>query len=253
MVDAHYTDPALAALYDALNPAGADTDFYVAFAGPAPITVVDLGCGTGVLARRLAAEGHVVIGIDPAPAMLDIARRNDLDGRVTWIEGDARVLRHERPVDLVILSGHAFQVLLTDDDITETLRATAAALAPNGRLAFETRNPRVRGWERWTPAWSTRRVGVDGIGQVEVFHALREVMEERRRTVVRFETSYTVIGIGDEVPIVGASTLRFTGADVLVELLRSAGFGEVVLYGNWDRSTITDSSPEIIAVATLGP
>jgi SAM-dependent methyltransferase len=37
--------------------------------------VVDLGCGSGVLAERLTGAGYEVLGIDVSPAMLKIARR----------------------------------------------------------------------------------------------------------------------------------------------------------------------------------
>jgi len=37
--------------------------------------IVDVGCGSGVLARELTRDGFEVLGIDPSPAMLDLARR----------------------------------------------------------------------------------------------------------------------------------------------------------------------------------
>lgn len=51
-----YADPRIVALYDALNPAAADTAFYLALAESAG-HIVDLGCGTGLLACELAMRG----------------------------------------------------------------------------------------------------------------------------------------------------------------------------------------------------
>jgi SAM-dependent methyltransferase len=45
-----------------------------ALVGPAPATVVDVGCGVGRWASRLVAAGHRVIGIEPALAMAAVAR-----------------------------------------------------------------------------------------------------------------------------------------------------------------------------------
>ncbi|MFZ5870345.1 MAG: methyltransferase domain-containing protein [Actinomycetota bacterium] len=57
----------LAALYDRENGGRDDTEFYVALAaGLDSEHVVDLGCGTGVLALVLAGAGHRVTGVDPA-------------------------------------------------------------------------------------------------------------------------------------------------------------------------------------------
>src|SRR4051794_19786754 len=71
--DPLYRDPDLAQFYDAANRWGTDFDYCVALASDAT-SVLDLGCGTGELATALA-EGRKVIGVDPASAMLDIARK----------------------------------------------------------------------------------------------------------------------------------------------------------------------------------
>jgi 2-polyprenyl-3-methyl-5-hydroxy-6-metoxy-1,4-benzoquinol methylase len=77
-LDLHYTDPRLAELYDLANPLGADSAFYLRMADETHARViVDFGCGTGLLTREFASGERSVTGIDPAPAMLAIARRND--------------------------------------------------------------------------------------------------------------------------------------------------------------------------------
>ena len=71
--DRLYRDPDLAQFYDLENEWAADLDFCAALAADAR-AVLDLGCGTGLLAAALA-EGRDVVGVDPAAAMLEIARR----------------------------------------------------------------------------------------------------------------------------------------------------------------------------------
>ena len=88
--DPLYRDPALAAFYDLENGWAADFDFCTKLAAGAE-SVLDLGCGTGMLAAALA-PGRRIVGVDPAAAMLDIARRR-LGGRaVRWVEADVRGL-----------------------------------------------------------------------------------------------------------------------------------------------------------------
>ena len=88
MVDDAFADPRLAALYDALNPWGPSDDFYLSYVRRAG-SALDLGCGTGALLCRALGEGHggVLAGVDPAPAMLDVARAR-CPG-VSWLLGDA--------------------------------------------------------------------------------------------------------------------------------------------------------------------
>lgn len=59
---------------------------------PPPDRVLDVGCGTGILAARLAEEypGAEVLGVDMSPGMLAKARARS--GDVTWVEADAQRL-----------------------------------------------------------------------------------------------------------------------------------------------------------------
>jgi hypothetical protein len=53
--------------------------------------------------------------------------------------------------ELAIMTSHAFQVLVADDELRASLTAIHRALAGGGRFAFETRNPLARAWENWNP------------------------------------------------------------------------------------------------------
>ena len=76
MVDALFAEPRLDAVYDALDPDRRDLDAYLAIAEELGATrVVDVGCGTGTFACLLAARGESLVGVDPAAASLEIARR----------------------------------------------------------------------------------------------------------------------------------------------------------------------------------
>jgi len=156
-----FTDPRLAAVYDALGPDRADTDFYLDLAAePAASSVVDIGCGTGLLACELAQRGHAVTGVDPAAAMLDVARHRPGTDRVRWIEGEAAALGSGR-ADLAVMSGHVAQVIADDDRWEATLDAIREALRPGGWMAFESRDPDARGWEAWTRR-DSHRIGMGG-------------------------------------------------------------------------------------------
>lgn len=102
-------DPRLVALYDLDNPDGPDHDFYRALAERIDArSVLDLGCGTGLLTTTLAREGRRVVGIDPSPAMLAMARSRPGAERVEWILGDSRAAP-AGPFDLVVMTGNVAQ------------------------------------------------------------------------------------------------------------------------------------------------
>jgi SAM-dependent methyltransferase len=245
-----YTDPRLVALYDALNPAGPDTAFYLQLAQGAA-RVADLGCGTGLLACALAQQGHRVTGIDPSPEMLRVARKRPHAEEVTWIEGDAKALAFTGPMDLVLMTGHVAQIFLDDDALLETLRAARYALRNGGRIAFDSRDPAAQAWERWTKAESARRIDVARVGGVDVWHerdATPDPQDASSGGRVRFDTHYRFESTGET--LVAASELRFRDQDELADLLTKAGFGTVEWYGDWDRSGVSAASRELIAVAS---
>ena len=142
-----YVNSRLTAVYDSLNRAGEDDRFYLDLAAPPPKTILDMGCGTGRLASELALRGHFMTGADPAAGMLGIARRRAGGGKVHWVQSDAGSFTLTTRFDLIIMTGHAFQKLLTDDEIRSALSTFARHLKPEGMLAFETRNPACREWE----------------------------------------------------------------------------------------------------------
>lgn len=74
MPDLHNENPLLAELYDIDSGWSEDRRYYLDLAGQEPKSILDLGCGTGLLCDAYAAAGHRVTGVDPAKAMLDVAR-----------------------------------------------------------------------------------------------------------------------------------------------------------------------------------
>lgn len=239
-----YDEPVLAGLYDVLNPWGRGDDYYLDLVMSSQ-SVLDLGCGTGQLLRRAAAEGHpgVFVGVDPAAAMLTEAARDA--GPVTWLQADARTVDVGRLFELVTMTGHAVQEFLTDDDVRMLLSNVRRHLEPGGRFAFETRNPAARAWERWVPEHSRVQVEAPSGESVEVEHQLQRTIEP---DLVEFTS--TCAFAGESAPLTSRSTLRFIDPDHLRTLLEEAGFRIDGWYGDWDRTPVTLSSPEVIVVAT---
>src|SRR5215469_9473579 len=150
MPDALFAVPKLAEIYDLLDrPDRPDLAPYLAIADEFNAhSTIDLGCGTGMLACRLAALGKEVVGIDPAAASLNVAKRKAYADRIRWITGTAAQLKGLH-ADLITMTGNVAQVFVTDEEWMTTLRACHEALRPNGRLVFEARDPAKEAWRGW--------------------------------------------------------------------------------------------------------
>ncbi len=218
VVDAHFADRRLAAIYDWLEGERDDLDAYVAVVDEFEARVVlDVGCGTGTFACLLAARGLDVTGVDPAAASLEIARRKPGADAVRWILGDATMLPSLH-VDLATMTGNVAQVFLTDADWLATLRGIRAALRPRGRLVFETRDPARRAWLEWNRAQSYQETDVPGVGTVKSWHDVLEVSEP----LVTFRSSF--VFAADGATITSDSTLRFRSRDEVERSLGEAGY-----------------------------
>ncbi|HTD49355.1 MAG TPA: class I SAM-dependent methyltransferase, partial [Acidimicrobiia bacterium] len=187
------------------------------------------------------AHGHRgrLCGIDPAPAMLEIARgRTDID----WILGDMVSANFDQEFDLIVMTGHAFQALVEDDELRASLDAIRAAMRDDARFVFETRNPLVRAWEHWTPEHAVEGTSPSGVA-VRMVHAAEPPTGDR----VSFTVTYTSAD-WDRARI-SRSTLRFLHAGALAGFLTDAGLTIVEQFGDWDARPRTDTDPEIITVA----
>ena len=218
MVDAIFDDPRLARVYDPLDPDRDDLDAYVALVDELAVrSVLDIGCGTGTFACMLARRGIEVTAVDPAAAMLDVARSKPGADGVRWVHGDATTLPPVR-VDAAFMTGNVAQVFLTDDDWAATLTAAQQVLRPGGWLVFETRVPERRAWEQWTPELTRITVDVPDIGMVASWEEVIDVAAD----LVTFR-SMTAFLQDDEV-VESTSTLRFRDRPEVEASLVATGF-----------------------------
>lgn len=101
--------------------------------------VVDIGCGPGAAARRAARAGASVVGIDPAPVMLRVARALTRSRAVRYVEGTAEAL----PLDDDAASV-AWSIACVHHwgDVDAGLREVRRVLRAGGRfVAIERRTP----------------------------------------------------------------------------------------------------------------
>ncbi|HEY8382131.1 MAG TPA: bifunctional 2-polyprenyl-6-hydroxyphenol methylase/3-demethylubiquinol 3-O-methyltransferase UbiG [Microvirga sp.] len=114
--------------------------------GPAPLeglTILDVGCGGGVLSEPLARLGARVTGLDPAPTNIAVAR---LHAERAGVPVDYR----NETVEEVVTRGETFDLVLAMEvvehvaDVPAFITACGAAVKPGGLLAMATINRTLR-------------------------------------------------------------------------------------------------------------
>ena len=127
--------------------------------------VLDLACGSGDHARRLARQGLDVIGIDVAPSLVAYARQRASEEGISgarFEQGDMRELDYVAEFDAVLLLSGSFGFF---DDATnyDVLRRIVRALKPGGRVFIDVFDPTEmvvrpprRGWSYYGGGYNLR-------------------------------------------------------------------------------------------------
>ncbi len=218
--------------------------------------VLEVACGTGRVAVRLAQEGGEVVGLDLSSAMLDVAREKSADmGNVRWVQGDMRSFDLGESFGLVIIPGHSFQNILTADDQFACLAAIQRHLAADGRLVvhldqpevswlgdltrdlggvFEASDPFVHPQTgrqiRTLHAWS-----YEPATQTAISHKVWEELDKDGQVTDRL----------DRGPIRLHVVFRFE----MEHLLARTGFAVEAVYGDFYQQELQDDSSEMVWVA----
>jgi len=125
-----------------------------------PSRVLDLGCGPGLYAQRLARLGHSCTGLDFSPASITYARELNAGLDCRFELADLRYADYGSGFDLVMFIFGEFNVF-HPDDARGILQKAHAALLPGGRLLLEVHTlDTVRAQGQQPPTWFTSPGGL---------------------------------------------------------------------------------------------
>lgn len=205
----------------------------------AEMSVLDLACGHGAIANRLAARGCRVTGLDSSTLFLDRARADAAATGVSveYVPGDMRQIPWRASFDRVISWSTAFGYF--DDTINRAvLDGVARALRPGGRLAIDLDN-------------LTRFLGSFRSSRVVVAHDNGDMVVDRYRLDAltgRLEAERTMIRDGRSRRV--SFVKRLFAFPELRDWLIAAGFGSVAACGE-DGRRLTADHQRMIVVADL--
>jgi SAM-dependent methyltransferase len=192
--------------------------------------VLDLGCGPGLYASRLAGLGHSVRGIDFSPASIRHARteaqRDGLD--IDYIDGDVRETAFGDGFDLAMLIYGELNVF-TRDDALAILERARAALRPGGRILIEPHHyASIEARRDQAPSWYATKSGLFSarphIVLEESFWDEERSVGTRRWLVIDAETG--------SVERHADAMQAYTDAEY-VALLEAAGLSDVSQRPDW--------------------
>ena len=229
---------ALSRVYDA-----GWTDFSIQYAplieellgarGIGTARVLDLGCGTGVLAVALAKAGHTVRGVDASPDMLRLARRNARGvGGIRFVRGDLLDPQPGGPYDVVVCAYDAINYLRRLVEVRKLLHNAAASLREGGLFLCDSATAVLYRHEHGT----TDAREVDGMTVLET-----------TTYDARYKLATTTFSFPDGTYEVHRQ--RPYSFDELSPLLENAGLRVTDRFSWFSRLPYTPASPKVFIIA----
>ncbi len=218
--------------------------------------LLEVACGTGRVAIRLAEAGSRVTGLDISPEMIEQARANSRGlTNVRWVQADMRGFGLGDTYGLVVIPGHAFQNLNEAQEQVACLECIRRHLKPSGKLVVHLDHQDFE--------WLGDLVGKKG----GVFEPAEEFREPRSGRQIRTSrawnfqpatqtavctTRWEAIGADGQVldqwktePIHLHCVFRFE----MEHLLARTGFDVEAVYGDFFKAPLSNQSANMIWVA----
>lgn len=235
----NYDNNLIASIYDYDNPDGLDHDFYRKLAADIDAeSIIDLGCGTGIFTTTLVTEGRRIVGIDPAPAMLELARNRTNGDRVIWIEGTGSEIKADS-ADLVFMTGNVAMHII-GKEWHETLKQIAFGLKPGGTVAFETRNPKAEAWKKWNQENEFRETPSGRLCET----TLIDPPDENGVITMHIYNEF----IDHDCKINTQQKLQFRSYEQVVSDLNNVGIRVKSCYRNWSGEAFDATSDEPLMI-----
>jgi ubiquinone/menaquinone biosynthesis C-methylase UbiE len=219
-------------------------------------SVLEVACGTGRVAIRLARAGFQVVGLDLSEAMLEVAREKSTGmGNIRWVLGDMRSFELGETFGFAIIPGHSFQNLLTPADQAACLASIRRHLVAGGTLVVHLDHPEVD----WLGGLAGDQGGV--FEESQRFTHPRTGREMRTLQAWWYEpATQTAIShkvweeLGPDGEVLdrldrGAIRLHVVYPFEMEHLLARTGFEVAALYGDFSRQAFVDRSSEMVWVA----
>lgn len=256
---AYEDNPAVAESYDLVPQytARGDIDFYLSQCDGVQGKMLELGCGTGRVLIKIARTGKSVTGVDLSEHMLAVCRKNlsqeppEVRERVSIVQANMAEFELGEKFDLAIIPFRALQHLVDVKEQVVCLERVGQHLKPGGRLVFDVFQVNLNYLVN-PPAVDE----VEDVAETELSDGRRLRRTHRVLKVHRaeqysdVELIYYVTGVdGKTERLAQAFPMRFFFRYELEHLLVRCGFKVKQIYGNFDGTRLTDSSPEMIFVA----
>jgi ubiquinone/menaquinone biosynthesis C-methylase UbiE len=195
--------------------------------------ILDLACGTGILAVELARLGHVVHGIDISPEMIERARSRSVDmPSVSFQVGDMRNFELAEQFHLCTCTFDSINYLLKPDEIKQMFFHVARVLERSGMFVFDSNTEQL--YMNRHHGTHPRKLGGESFVQKCIYDS------KKKEAMTGFEFSDGTTEVHIQRPYELAE---------LEPLLLQAGMGIIDTFGGFDRRQYNSQTERLFCIA----
>jgi len=202
-----------------------------------PPKVLDLCCGPGRISAELARMGFKVTGVDITESFLKTAKEDaEYENlRIEYIKADAREFVRPAYFDTIVNLYISFGYFTDQNDDLKVLRNVYESLKKDGTFIIETLGKEIAVRDFIEAEWFER----SGYTMLTEYEPLDSWTFLKNRWIL----------IKDEKRMEKTFIQRLYSASELRVLLKQAGFENINIYGDWDKSPYDRNANKLIITA----
>ncbi|MDR7856777.1 class I SAM-dependent methyltransferase [Tissierella sp.] len=229
-----------------------DIPFYNEYALKTGGQVLELGCGTGRVALRLAESGFKVTGLDLSDSMLEIFNKklktSSYRDNITLVKGNMAKFDLREKFELIIAPFRAFQALTEEEDILNSLNCIKEHLSDKGLFILNVFRPNKELDEDWC---YDEKIQWEAFDAKKGYNIVKKHWGDKIDTVNQIIYPHFAFEItdnaGDARRVEEHLKLKYYYYNQIVRYIEDAGLSIVEEYGWYDKSSI-ENGRELIFV-----
>lgn len=233
----------IAKYYDYIFPVSHETvDFIMTTSGKPPKYILDVACGTGGYSLEQEKYGYIVTAIDIDKAMIEELKKKagNLGSKVEYLQAGMLELKEKlqnKSFDVIFCIGNSLVHLDNNKEIDKFLHDAKSILAHNGKLIIQTIN--------------YDRIISKNIMSLPVI--INESVGLRFERYYKYESNVnkvlfkTILSVGDKI---AQNEIPLTPVkhDEILQMLRSAGFTKINVYGGYNKSVYDKENSYLMVI-----